>query len=342
MDDFICFFFFFGKFNEPAFIGPELENKLLICNKNKILFLHFSLAASSASAWSEDYGQQQQYPSNFHNNYYPNFQTRNFDNFYPSNQFDRTYSKCQCMRLKYCQPILNTLSQAPKPLSTNLILDIRHKACGYADTDPLVCCPLEPRNRRNSYDGYDEEYTTTEKPWVWGVEKDGENDAYDHKISLHSRFNYDWEFYNYKHMLDDIANHYRPHHHGHHKYPRKKFFFFDFEDPHTFKNCPPSISDEFEAPDEFKHVKPVKNFHPIHVPLDESNPAVVTVINPSATDSNLIFSTGLPPTTTHPTPVDPKTLPADKIALLNSPSCGVSINNRIIGGEDAGPGQFPW
>lgn len=296
-------------------------------------------------AWNEDYGYipQPQYSSNFYN-YYTSLQPRNFDDFYNNNQFDRPYQKCQCMKVKYCQPILNTLSKAPKPLSPNLILDIRHKACGYADTDPLVCCPLEPRSRRHSYDDdYDHRYTTTEKPWVWGVEEDSSYNKlgpYDHKNTVHNRFNYDWEFYNFKHMFDNFPSHYRPHHHGHQKNPKKKFFFFDFEDPRTFQNCPPSISDEFEAPNELKNVKPVKDFHPILVPMDASNPSVVTVINPA--ESNSVFSTGLPPTTTQPTPVDPNALPTDKLSLINAASCGLSINNRIIGGEDAGPGQFPW
>lgn len=295
-------------------------------------------------SWNEDYNNQ--YAANYFDNYYHRFQPRNFQHHYPNpnNFFDRPYQKCQCMKVKFCQPILNQLANAPKPLSPNLIADVRGKSCGYEGNDPLVCCPLEIRSRRNSY-GYDDELdtTTTEQPWVWDVEKNptySDQNNYDNrKNTLFDNFNYDWEFYNFKH--NDY--HHRPHHNGgSSRNPRKKFFFFDFEDPRTFQNCPPSISDEFEMPDEFKHVKPVKNFHPIHVPTDELNPNVVTEIRPNADDKPLIFSTGIPPVATPPTPVDPSTLPDSKLALINSQSCGISINNRIIGGEDAGPGQFPW
>lgn len=32
----------------------------------------------------------------------------------------------------------------------------------------------------------------------------------------------------------------------------------------------------------------------------------------------------------------------EKMKLINSDLCGISINTRIIGGEDAGVNQFPW
>lgn len=308
----------------------------------------------SANSWNDGYDNY--YNSYNFNNfgprqqpiYYPNYQTtRNVNGYDAKNYFvnNQVYQKCHCTRLKLCQPIVNALIKAPKPLSQNLIWNIRDKSCGYAGNEPLICCPIEIRHRRNSYDWGEDEATTTEKPWVWDVDTDThghDNEAHEHKKnSLYNRFNYDWEFYNFKHMLDDLAFNYRPHHQGSSKNPKKKFFFFDFEDPRTFRNCPPSFSDEFELPEEFKDVKPVKNYHPIRVPMDAANPSVITEIRPNL-ETNLVFSTGTPPAVSPPTAVDSNTLPADKLALINSPSCGVSINTRIIGGEDAGPGQFPW
>lgn len=318
----------------------------------------FLASVDSAIPWNEDYNYNDQFGvNNYHSGYYNRFQARNFENYYPQNNyFERPYQKCQCMRVKYCQPIMRILANAPKPLSPNLIANVRGKSCGYSGRDPLVCCPLEQRSRRNSFEfDYNHGYyptTTTEKPWVWDVEpKRDDRRSYDNRPnSLNDRFNYDWEYYNFKHFMPNFGfNLHPPHHQGDRgpvppKNLDKKFFFFDFEDPRTFQNCPPSISDEFEMPDDLKHVRPVKNFHPIRVPMDASNPNIVTEIRPSTTvrDRPLIFSTGIPPATTQPTPVNPNALPADKLALINPPSCGISINNRIIGGEDAGPGQFPW
>lgn len=308
------------------------------------------ITVDSAIPWNDEYNNPyEDYPNEYHHR----FQARNFDNYYPNNNyFERPYQKCQCMKVKFCQPILNILANAPKPLSPNLIANVRGKSCGYSDNDPLVCCPLELRARRNSFDDYDNGYypaTTTDKPWVWDVESNNDDrNTFDRRPNgLSGRFNYDWEYYNFKHFMDNMAFNWHHHHGGSPHNPKrsqKKFFFFDFEDPHTFQNCPPSISHEFEMPDELKHIRPVKNVHPIRVPMDESNPNIITEIRPSTTpgDQPLIFSTGTPAVTTQPTPVDPNALPTDKLALINSPSCGVSINNRIIGGEDAGPGQFPW
>lgn len=258
------------------------------------------------------------------------------------------------MKVKYCQPILDILLNAPKPLSPALVANMRGKSCGYADNDPLVCCPLEPRSRRNSYDydyennGYYPPTTTTEKPWVWDIEPNKEENR---PNSLNDNFHYEWEYYNFKpYRHNNFGFPHRPfpppHHHGGGPPPNrdKKFFFFDFEDPRTFQNCPPSISDEFEEPDQFKNVPGMGNRHPIRVPIDAARPDIVTEIRPNPTpgDRPLIFSTGIPVATTVPTPVDPSALPADKLELINPASCGLSINNRIIGGEDAGPGQFPW
>ncbi|XP_059611759.1 uncharacterized protein LOC132258448 [Phlebotomus argentipes] len=41
-------------------------------------------------------------------------------------------------------------------------------------------------------------------------------------------------------------------------------------------------------------------------------------------------------------PGSAETTTSNKQSLVNSDLCGISVNTRIIGGEDAGPGQFPW
>ncbi|XP_055679603.1 phenoloxidase-activating factor 3 [Lutzomyia longipalpis] len=100
------------------------------------------------------------------------------------------------------------------------------------------------------------------------------------------------------------------HHYDHHDYDRKpggkwrNSYHPHFEDPDTRKNCPPGFSKEFDLPE---------------------------TVTPVADDA-AISTTATPEVSTMDT----------KLSLINSELCGISVNTRIIGGEDAGPGQFPW
>lgn len=114
------------------------------------------------------------------------------------------------------------------------------------------------------------------------------------------------------------------HHHNHDYYNfnqipdgskfegKMKEFHAHFEDLKTHKNCPPSFSEEFD--------------------LEPSNAIPVVAV------------AAVPTTVVPDVPTaDPSILDrAGKKSLINSGTCGISINTRIIGGEDAGPGQFPW
>lgn len=114
-----------------------------------------------------------------------------------------------------------------------------------------------------------------------------------------------------------------------------------FEDRRTKKNCPPSFSSEFDIDKTVTVVTP----DPPSAQLPAQNPAmtliiVPPVVNDSVTASVEVIST-VPPATP---PVDDAVILARtaKRSLINAPLCGTSVNTRIIGGEDAGPGQFPW
>lgn len=200
---------------------------------------------------------------------------------------------------------------------------LRSKICGYDGSEVKVCCPgYDQRRRRDSF-RYD---ATTEEPWIWDVEETTTPSSY-HPINLNNRFGSveNSDFHNFlqptKTEFGDVDSAFNEFHHFKRKTPkpfRKHEILFHFEDPATYKNCPPAISNEFELPDDFKHIVP---------PVDRPLPA-------------LPFT---PPQSPEWNNKDDQMLTRDdKMKLVNTEYCGISVNTRIIGGEDAGPGQFPW
>lgn len=104
--------------------------------------------------------------------------------------------------------------------------------------------------------------------------------------------------------------------------------FFDFEDPRTFRNCPRRLSSNFPMPPHIQHAKPLHGPHwrPGHFPADNEN----------AIDDDNDWAY-----THRPRPLYPNNIPTDP-STANAQDCGASIRARIIGGEAAAPGQFPW
>lgn len=240
-------------------------------------------------------------------------------------------SQCNCIKLKECTTLTLKIYTAPKPLSSNLMKDIRKKACGFAGSDPLVCCPsadILPRSFRE---------VTTEKPWIWDVGNSQVKPPKAKQTNLFNRLSVDgqWDY-----RPNDVRV--RPQKPNKNTFSRKtkKYQFFDFEDPRTFRNCPPSFSPDFHIPPHFQHIKPFKNEH--HTPQNGHEPNSFDS-NSVDNESNFIF----PNTVNSPmdAPIFPSRVakyPLEKLSLINSVNCGISINTRIIGGEDAVPGQFPW
>lgn len=256
---------------------------------------------------------------------------------YPSYQ---QRSQCNCIKLKECSTIALKIYTAPMPLPYDLIKDIRKKACGFIGNEPLVCCPTNddvPRNFRE---------VTSEKPWIWDVDSNKPKSTQSKQPNLYSRLNPDGVNWNNFNILrpKDVSSSQKPFN-DKHSYTRKtkKHYYFDFEDPrHPFRNCPPSFSPDFNIPPHFQHVKPIKNFHVA------SNNGIVA--NHNGYDSNHVDNDNdfVFPTLSN-APFDAPTFPSrvakfplDKLNLVNRDNCGISINTRIIGGDNAVPGQFPW
>lgn len=262
------------------------------------------------------------------------------------------YSSCNCIRIKYCEPLRDLLRLAEKPLTEEFKNRVRKISCGFTpDKVALVCCPesvssFDPRLRRHSFFNRQQQEQATEEPWVWDVETQKPNSG-DKPYNPNQFFNlYPNLFNNFQlngfgqNIVPNLPNNgfavpaiqspeefYKIHFKNH------KFTHFRpaFVDEHTKKNCPPSFSHEFEVPHTITGVTP------------DAPVFSVTSINPAISV--------LPPEISTPAPIEPASEPVDetllqsrasKRELINGPLCGLSINTRIIGGEDAGPGQFPW
>lgn len=210
-----------------------------------------------------------------------------------------------------------------------MLESLRSKICGYDGSEVKVCCPaFDQRRRRDSFHFN----PTTEEPWIWDVEEKTTTIPPHHHINLNNRFGAtdNSDFHNFlqpeKTEFGDVDSSFNEFHQPFYKRKtpkplRKHEILFHFEDPTTYKNCPPAISHEFELPDDFKHVVPAIAIN--NLPL----PAI-----PEATTQTAEWNERGNQTLSR----------EEKMKLVNTDYCGISVNTRIIGGEDAGPGQFPW
>lgn len=220
---------------------------------------------------------------------------------------------------------------------------MRQTNCGYKDNEPLVCCPIDPRHRREDHFHQELEYIT-EKPWIWDVEPISEQyphqHPFDHHHQHHHQIGHHFPYYDGEFEYIRL-NHFNDFNLNPDSNIRKLHFFFHFEDPRTFKNHPPRFSHEFELPENFRDVVPVvpiirPTMQPnVHFPVPPKPQRWPNAIGfgPTTPRSHLLVPVTKNPSTTPPT---------EKLSLINGPSCGLSISTRIIGGEDASPGQFPW
>lgn len=241
---------------------------------------------------------------NYYDHYSDYYQNPRYFRRYNNREDDLFERPCQCIKLKYCQSFIDILSRTSTTnISPILAQKFRKASCGFRNAEPVVCCPITTSRFNRRNSNKRDQGTTTEEAWVWDVEKESSDSSKEGGFG-------GW---------GSPQNRFDPNnfHHNHHYYDydrkpgrRRNNFHPHFEDPSTKKNCPPGFSREFDLPEN------------------------ITPITPSIDISRASSSSS--ETTTTESPAD------SKLSLINSELCGISVNTRIIGGEDAGPGQFPW
>lgn len=320
-----------------------------------IKFYLSAILASTTHAWNADYyyDDASQFDDTIHS-------TAAAAEAAAENQRQHSFyhrSSCDCIKLKDCKTITFKIRTAPKPLTTDFMKDIRKKACGYIGNEPYICCPPAPPP--SAFDILPRKFrdiSTSEKPWIWDIAKDrndapkpldGQSTNLFNRLSNTNR----WNNFHFPRPNDFNAMAQKPYHNKN-MYPRK-IHFFDFEDPHSFRNCPPSFSPDFNIPPHFQHVKPVKK-----VPHASNNdyatvPPIVTThshtnshsngfdLNSVDTDPSIVFPSRSNAAVDN-APTRATKFPPEKLNLVNQENCGISIGARLLGGTTSFPGQFPW
>lgn len=332
---------------------PHTESLLI-----SIKFYLSAVLAKTTHAWNVDYyyDDASQFDDTFHSSV-----AAPAPNHRQHSPYHR--SSCDCIKLKDCTTITFKIRNAPKPLTTNIMKDIRKKACGFIGNDPYICCPpppppsaidILPRSFRDM---------TSEKPWIWDVsiDRNAESKPLDqqstnlfNRIGGSSNTNA-WNNIHFPRPNDFNAMTQKPYPNKN-LYPRK-IHFFDFEDPnHSYRNCPPSFSDDFNIPTHFQHVRPIKKIPNIPNNNERATmPPILTThshtnshsigfdLNSVDTDPSIVFPSRSNAAVDTPTfPSHASKFPPEKLNLVNQENCGISIGARIIGGTNSIPGQFPW
>lgn len=245
--------------------------------------------------------------------------------------------KCHCIRLKLCRSMIATIMKSPRPLPSDLVREIRKRTCGYENNEPMVCCEnVEvPRNVRRE--------AISERPWIWDV-TDMRSPTKTKRINNRSQADGGLFFPRPNDIFPRPPSRYNDS-------KQKKPIQFGFEDRKTLKNLPPSFSHDFDVPPHLSQLQPVPSAHllppvsstPIFTLTNIQLPPVYSRPNDIGTNTY----TNRQPQTNNIAPPTIRFPPApdnirEKLQLINSPNCGISINTRIIGGENAEQGQFPW
>lgn len=251
---------------------------------------------------------------------------------------------CNCIKLKHCNPIVEMVRNDYGGFFSGFLnSQIQVHQCKFVKDEMYVCCPnmynqnhhqqfnnhpQHQQHRNNFQDNFNFYQNNWQKQFSkmmnWnghGYHQESNEEEEEDSNKPHSFMHiqpsgmpqyvsYPIEvFHPYSFPFTNKAN--NPYN-----------FIANHEDVRTHKNCPQKISEEFTLP-------------PDHKFFNE---------NEQKTESTTTTTT----TTTTQSPPAPLLVPwlaenlQSKLSLINRNECGMSSSSRIIGGEDAGEGRFPW
>lgn len=238
---------------------------------------------------------------------------------------NQRFSPCNCVKLKSCMPLMEIVRKSYSGYIGDYInAQTQVVSCNVYDGEMAVCCPkkameqYDDSRERRSFERIHK--VSSQEKWVWDAEEN--TDAEEEKTS-----DSDDRFYVPKPQTNNFMSFpiqgFYPFGNGNNKRKNQSPFVAYHEDPQTRKNCPPSFSSEFRLPSNH-------TFYKEH----EDEAEVVTTAIP------IVESTTVPPTVAPA--ITTASTTTGKERLINAADCGNSLGSRIVGGEDAGVGRFPW
>ncbi|XP_039492844.1 CLIP domain-containing serine protease 2 [Drosophila santomea] len=245
---------------------------------------------------------------------------------------DRSAYACHCIRLGKCAPFAHLLLHHGPGEQSAVFTKVHSASCGFQGLEPLVCCPTsrKPYHDESSFVKASRKmrFAPPDERWIW-------NDGGNNKDSRHSHTHSD-----YLAAETNLHN------------------YWNFKEQ---RNCPQPVEPEF-----FDRRFGSGHHFLYHVEHDERN----AVPRPTPKDKPIVFPGDLrflrqgeeeiepnldqgPPlapfSTTLATPIE--TVPASasttttsmpSLAQENTQGCGINVESRLLGGEQASAGQFPW
>ncbi|KAH8292220.1 hypothetical protein KR054_007124, partial [Drosophila jambulina] len=250
---------------------------------------------------------------------------------------------CNCVRLGECPPFARLLLHHGPGEQSAVFAKVHSASCGFQGLELLVCCPTSRKRYHDESSSAKTSRMLRFAPpgdrWIW-------DDFDDSTASRHS----------HSHSKSQI---------GYLEAEKSLHDYWDFKEQ---RNCPQPLEPEFfdqrfggghhfqyhvehGSQDGARTPRPNPMDRPIVFPGDlrflrqggedisvdssEGPPLAPFTTTPSTT----IVPAPAPPTNTIPTSPTPD---AGMIKQNNLPECGISVESRLLGGEQATAEQYPW
>ncbi|XP_001358596.5 CLIP domain-containing serine protease 14D [Drosophila pseudoobscura] len=228
---------------------------------------------------------------------------------------------CNCIRIKECVAFTRLLLHHQPEERAAVFAKVHAAGCGFEGIDPLVCCPQSQHQSRHRHESTVRpmrmlRFAPPDERWIWGDSRlsppaFGQDET---EMNLHDY----WDFKEQRNCPQPVDPEFYDHR-------------FGSGSGHSFHYDIDHGSNDWHSP------RPAPEDKPIVFPGDlrflRHGGEQETSTDVSQGPPLAPFTTALPSTTTS---ASPTAVPA------TVSSCGISIESRLLGGEQATAGQYPW
>lgn len=225
-------------------------------------------------------------------------------------------SFCQCVRLKDCASFAQPLLHHRPEERAAVFAAVRDAVCGFQGLDTLFCCPTQ--HHISKHFGRNQRFAPNNNRWVWDVVAGRSRSVIEpHEVEMRLHDYHDFQAQrNYPQPLDDDFDA------SYFGYDGTQHFHYCIQHEHAHAAPRPTPKDRpivfpgdlrFHDPNDFPTSKG-------ELIADSSQEQVVREM-----PSRRLVVTG--------TSMTPR---------VNPPECGISLSSRLLGGQSAASGQYPW